>query len=120
VSGPVVVYDGGCRLCRGAAAAAARLDRRGRLRWAAAEDLAALRACGVEPAAASAASLVVHPGDGRGPLTEVDAVAEVLRAVPLAGRSLAALARAGRPALGPAYRWVARNRRRLNGARPGS
>lgn len=116
----MVVYDGGCRLCRGAAAAGARLARRGRLRWAAAGDPDALRACGVEPAAEPAASLVVHPGDGREPLTEVDAVAEVLRAVPLVGRPLSALIRAGRPAAAPAYRWVARNRHRLSGARPGS
>lgn len=106
---PVVVYDGDCAFCTAWARLGARLDRRGRLRWASSTDPARLRALGVTPRPESATTLVVHDPRG-GMLTESRAVAAVVAAIPLAGPPLAALIRAGRPALDPLYRWVSRNR----------
>jgi predicted DCC family thiol-disulfide oxidoreductase YuxK len=92
---PLVVYDGDCSFCARTVRLGARLDRRGRLRWA--------------PAAGPIDSLLVRlPGGGT--LREVDAVAAVVAAWPVVGRPLAALMRLARPLLTPVYRRVARHR----------
>lgn len=110
------VYDGGCPMCRSAAAAGRRLAGR-EVTWIAAGDRAALEAAGVPDDPRSARSILVHDGAG-GVLTEGAAVAALVGRIPVAGPPLGRLIRALGPAGDRAYRWVAARRRRAIPGRP--
>jgi predicted DCC family thiol-disulfide oxidoreductase YuxK len=111
------VYDGECPICRTAARVGQRLDRDGRMHWVSSHDHEALAALGIDPerAAAERSILVFDRATGGPPATEVRAIAEISRDVPLIGPILARALMTAAPVLNPAYRVFARNRHRISG-----
>ena len=110
------VYDGECPICRTAARVGQRLDRDGRMRWVSSHDHEALAALGIDPhQAAAERSILVFDRAGGPPATEVRAIAEIARDVPVIGPLLARTLTTAAPVLNPAYRIFARNRHRISG-----
>jgi predicted DCC family thiol-disulfide oxidoreductase YuxK len=109
------VYDAECGFCRTAARVGQRLDG-GQMHWVSSHDHAALRDLGIDPdrAAAERSILVFDRASGGPPASEIRAVAEIARGIPVVGPALARMLIAGAPALNPAYRLVARNRHRIS------
>ncbi len=110
------VYDGECPICRTAARVGQRLDRNGRMHWVSSHDHEALLALGIDSdqAATERSILVFDRATGGPPTTEVRAIAEISRDVPVVGPLLARALRTAAPLLNPAYRLFARNRHRLS------
>jgi len=108
---PVLVYDGGCRLCRFAARGVVRLDRRQELRLLRFEDVDARPFLDQVPDDATRRTWLlvagerIH-GDGRGAVE----LARAMRITRPAARPLAAIPAGVLDAL---YGLVARNRTRL-------
>jgi len=120
--GPVLLYDGECGLCQRLVRLLLRLDRRGRLRFAPLQGLAAqsyLEQHGL-PTADFESMILVRDWarrDATPPWRQTDAAIAALREVGGTGRAMAAFLRVVPGACRDAgYRLVARWRRRLCGA----
>lgn len=87
------------------------------MQWVSSHDHEALAALGIDPgrAAAERSILVFDRATGGPPATEVRAIAEISRDVPVVGPLLARALSLAAPVLNPAYRVFARNRHRISG-----
>ena len=111
-SGPTLIYDGECGLCRDAVELLRRWDREHVLRFVPFQDGAAVARFGIAPPALAAAMHLVFP-DGR-VLPGADAAPELLRLLP-GKRWLAWWFRVpgAMPLARRVYAWIAARRRCL-------
>ncbi len=112
-TGALLVYDGACGLCRAAVAWVRRRDRGQRLACVPYQHVSPERLPpGLTRAACARAVCLVRPGQGHA--TGARAVAEVLCLLPPPWGHVGRLVRPWAPLLEPAYRLIARHRRRLS------
>lgn len=111
-TGPTLIYDGECGLCRASVARVQRWDRERRLALVPFQDGARVAAFGIPLPALAAAMHLVLP-DGR-VFTGADAAPEILRLLP-GKRWMAVVFRIPgvRPVARRVYAWIARRRRCL-------